>query len=420
MQLSDENRFKLTKSGILDNTTILRFSHATSSGAGTESHIECLNKIMLLRNNMTILYLYMPDELEQVETRYIGRGRLIHIPMEYKMKPAPQHFIPIRKLIYKCSTIIPGYGNYIPYFREAIDISAIINKMFSEYHVNLVVNHFPGSKDSLILMKETAAKKIPILVMNHFHNSWFNKKPIRKQMQYAQMAAGLSNIKMPRYLRSRFVNLSNGIDTDFFKPEVNVDSYNQDNSKPILLLPARIVKNKGHMDFLKILCYLRNNGFECSATFAGRNDSPEYKAQLDQFIREHHLSDHVFFTGTLSPDLMRNLYAKSTLMVLPTYHDEGLPRVILESQSMELPPVCYDSGGVPESIIQDQTGYYVKKGDISNMQKKILNLLTNKSKRLQMGKNGRKFIINNFSLISLAERHELTYFRLIHSTTDNS
>jgi hypothetical protein len=65
---------EINKSGMLDNTTIIRFTHASSSNAGTEFHIDCLNKILLQRNNMTIYYLYMPEDTAEIQSFFIGKG----------------------------------------------------------------------------------------------------------------------------------------------------------------------------------------------------------------------------------------------------------------------------------------------------------------------------------------------------------
>jgi len=407
---------EINKSGMLDNTTIIRFTHASSSNAGTEFHIDCLNKILLQRNNMTIYYLYMPEDTAEIQSFFIGKGKLIHIPMKHSPPPLSSNRSSLSRFFLRCRSYLPGV-EYSPQFKDVIHLNSITEKILSESKIDLLVNHFAGSRGSLEIMKEMAARNVPILVINHFHNKWFCRTAIRRQLRYAGMVAGMSNVCMPRYLRARFVNLSNGIDTDFFNPELTARSI-EPVKKPLLILPARIVKSKGHMDLLKILYRLKKHGLNCSLVFAGRHESSELKSQLDGFIQRHHLENDVLFTGTLSPESLRLWYAKSTLMVLPTYHDEGLPRVVLESQAMGLPPVCYDSGGIPESILQGQTGYYLKKGDLAGMQKCITQLLTDDKKRLFMGKNGRKFILNSFSLHSLACRHELTYFRLIHSSKE--
>jgi glycosyltransferase involved in cell wall biosynthesis len=117
-------------------------------------------------------------------------------------------------------------------------------------------------------------------------------------------------------------------------------------------------------------------------------------------------------------DSLRLWYKKSTLVVLPTYHDEGLPRVLLEAQAMGIPPITYNSGGVSEAILNNQTGFYSKKGDLTFLRKTVAMLITDENKRAQIANNGRKFVSKNFSLNALAERHERTYLRLIRSATN--
>ena len=80
---------------------------------------------------------------------------------------------------------------------------------------------------------------------------------------------------------------------------------------------------------------------------------------------------------------------------------------------MGVPPVAYNVGGMSEGILQGKTGYLVPKGNITLFTEKLKELLTNEGKRKQMGENGRKFIVNNFSLQALAVRHEEFYLKIL-------
>jgi glycosyltransferase involved in cell wall biosynthesis len=104
------------------------------------------------------------------------------------------------------------------------------------------------------------------------------------------------------------------------------------------------------------------------------------------------------------------LYAKSSVVVMPTY-GEGLGRVLLEAQSMELPVIAYNTGGVPDAVLPGKTGYLVKKGDAEQLADRIETLMKDKEKRIKMGQEGRKLIMEKFSLTRLAERHENWYLR---------
>ena len=64
----------MAQTGLLDNKTILRFSHALSGGGGVEVHIDNLNRMLLSRNAVKILYLYLPEE-DGVEITEESAGR---------------------------------------------------------------------------------------------------------------------------------------------------------------------------------------------------------------------------------------------------------------------------------------------------------------------------------------------------------
>lgn len=425
--------------GILDGTTILRFTHATSSFAGTESHIGHLNRILLLRNRMNIVYFYLPEENSATKTEIlIGKGRVIKIPLHQEKsiskndnkdgiksvmkRIANSNFYYIaRENIFPYLNCIPVLASLIKWknhnleSRLASDITSIAGEVFSSYNINLLVNHYAGGSDSLEMMRMASFRNIPILILNHFSNKWYYRSGFREQVGYAQAVAGLSNVDIPGYLRHRYVNLSNGIDTDFFNPDALPDSNKDAQSKPVILLPSRVVRQKGHIELIKTALELKRENIECILVFAGKTGSDDYKRELDQIIEKNNFKDNVIFTGMIDQTVLREWYKKSKLVVLPTYHQEGLPRVLLEAQAMEVPPISYDRGGVSEAIIQNQTGFFFKCGDRSAIRKKMVELLKNEQLRIQIGKNGRTFMLNNFSLPLLARRHEKLYAQLIRN-----
>lgn len=399
----------------LENRTILRFSHASSLEAGTEIHIKNLNRILLERNNITIINLYMPEESSvQIKITETGKGKIIHIPLEYK-KPHRGIFYRLRNIFCKL-VFMPLYMNS---FREVVNMRRVAHDLIKNYKPDLVVNHFIGGRDSLILMQVAASFKIPVLVINHFHNSWFNKFPIRYQTSLANAVGSLSYIDVPNYLRGKYINLSNGIDTDFFDPSLVQLSLKSEFKVPVLLLPARVVRNKGHLDLLEIALGLKKSGLDTSVIFAGRFYSVRYKKQLENFIDSNDMGSYVFFCGMVTQQLLRQLYAKASLLVFPTYHDEGIPRVVLEAQAMECPVVCYGSGGTSQALLDNETGFCVETGNKAALKEKTVILLRNENFRLNMGKKGRDFVEQNFSLPALAQKHEFAYASLIERSQRN-
>lgn len=82
----------------------------------------------------------------------------------------------------------------------------------------------------------------------------------------------------------------------------------------------------------------------------------------------------------------------SDILVLPSL-SEGRPNVILEALACEVPVVATDVGGIPELMVDGETGYLVPAKNPGELSRKINKLLENKSQRENMGKLGRKSII---------------------------
>ena len=374
----------------------------------------------------------MPNEpFAEVIDKKVGKGHLIKIPLlvtnigggtTSNLKKALNRNTNNRYITFTRSVFrrmkywvhylqsASGKSFFMPQFREASHFPSVLASIFDQNKIDLVINHFAGGKDSFQLINAAYVRKIPVLVINHFNNKWYSEIPIRQQVSLASAAAGMSGVDVPGYLRKKFINILNGIDTDYFDPDKVSPGHEPD--KPMLLLPARIVREKGHLDLLKVVLALREERLHCSVVFAGRIDYPDFKSELDTFINKNSLKEDVTFTGVIEPSVLRGLYKSSSVVVLPTYH-EGMPRVVIEAQSMKTPPVVYNSGGAIEALIPGQTGLLAKRGNVKDLKEKIAELLKNETKRFDMGSKGREYVKKKFSLTAMAKRHENCYSMLI-------
>jgi glycosyltransferase involved in cell wall biosynthesis len=430
-----------TTEGCLNGKTIIRFTHSGTDGAGIENHLNYLNRELLNRNAMNIIQIYMDSATSSsTESISFGKGTLLKIPLPSTRDPnqsAPPRFMQkltrqfyhlslnpnitnlndtIKFLLYKTQLRIFGERKrklYEKRFYEVEHLDVVIQKIFTRSTVDLVVNHFAGGKDSLHLMQEAQSRSVPILIVNHFNNRWFNNIPIREQTHLASLAAGISNRDIPRYIRGNFVNLSNGIDTRFFQRSLANTPIKFSKKYPVILLPARVEPAKGHLDMLKALNILKKRRIKAQLICIGRIDSISYKERCCRFAKEHQLQDFVEFEGLVDQTTLRQWYFIADIVVLPSYQ-EGSGRVLLESQAMQVPPIAYRTGGTPEMIIDKETGMLVNPGNIRKLSEKVELLLKDPALRQRMGNRGRLNVEKNFSLTALAQRHESAYYDLIN------
>ncbi len=420
-----------TGGGALDGFTLLRFAHAFESGGGMERLLEDLDGVLLERNAMTIVRLHIASDRTHLEERTVarGRGRLVLAPLPLPegegVQLAPDQEVNTRSLkerfrdrvLYHPLVWAAGLERLIlrrPLPRrtgQVVGAGAKAAEMFARFPVNLSLLHFFGGSDADEIVAEARRHGIPFALQNHSENRRYLHLSVRKHATLANAVAGVNGLDVPAYVAGRFRNLADGIDTDFFRREA-ARPVPSAPTAPMILLPARVVRPKGHLDLVAAAARLRDAGVAFSVGFAGRVESSQFVEELRGEIVRAGLVEHVHFLGALSTDALRDWYAASTVVTLPTSHHEGLGRVIVEAQAMETPVVAYATGGTPEAIVDGTTGYLVRTGDVDGLTQKLAHLLAHPDERRRMGRAGRQAAETRYSLAAVAARHEAFYLEL--------
>ncbi len=422
------------QSGPLDGKTIFRiFQDTIDPVGGSQTHLDALNRGLLERNRMTIVQMYLTTNPNEKEKRIkVGKGELILVPILRKDFSNLRSWSKAENRLYGeavkwlnrsgikgslrtwllTTPFSPVLSN-LPAFRRFYGTGAEIESLLEiirKYSVDLVMIHSLGAVNGVELVQRVKAQGIPCLAQHHGGNSSIERHYPRKMLDSVDSVTGVSSVNVPLHIRSRFVNLSNGVDMDFWNPlDAHPERISIPENLPVIFLPARIYSEKGQLEFLKVAQRLKEEGFRFKLIFAGGVFSPGMDEKIKILARSYGLEDDVILTGHLSREEMRNYYARSTVVVCPTQEDEGLPRVLLEAQAMQKPVVAYNKGGVPEAIENGKTGYLVNPGDIDEFVNKVALLLENSVKRTEMGRAGRRFIRKKFSLSHMVGRHEKFY-----------
>ena len=90
-----------------------------------------------------------------------------------------------------------------------------------------------------------------------------------------------------------------------------------------------------------------------------------------------------------------NLYGILDIVILPSYR-EGLPTVILEASSMEVPVITTKVTGCVDAIRENETGIFCTH-EPENIAEKITFYIDNPELRAKHGQNGRKFVLAHFN-----------------------
>ena len=90
------------------------------------------------------------------------------------------------------------------------------------------------------------------------------------------------------------------------------------------------------------------------------------------------------------------VYGIIDMLVLPSFR-EGFPNVLIEAAAMEVPVVASDIPGCKDAVESGINGELFEKGNVAALTAVLKRLITNKTLRQQYGRNGRKFVSENFS-----------------------
>lgn len=95
--------------------------------------------------------------------------------------------------------------------------------------------------------------------------------------------------------------------------------------------------------------------------------------------------------GNVPHRKVAEVLAEAAVLVLPSYV-EGLPTVCLEALASGTPIVASRVGGVPEVVIEGETGFLFSPGDVARCREKLMVLLQEKKLRGRMGREGRNLV----------------------------
>ncbi len=161
-----------------------------------------------------------------------------------------------------------------------------------------------------------------------------------------------------------------------------------ENAFPILASVGSFEERKGQVVLLKAVAQLAKDKLpNVHVMMVG--DGPD-ENMLKEKTKELGLENNVtFFPFTREPNY---IFERIDILTLPSLYKEGLPNVILEAMSMGLPTIASNMAGIPEVVIDDETGYMVKPGDEQELIDAIIKLSKSKEQCLQMGINARKLV----------------------------
>jgi 1,2-diacylglycerol 3-alpha-glucosyltransferase len=208
-----------------------------------------------------------------------------------------------------------------------------------------------------------------------------------------------------------------GINTDKY---LNADKSKRDTLRAeygigkdefILLYAGRLAKEKNLEEILDFLADSRLNNLRLIIV----GDGP-HRETLEDKCKENGIENRVIFTGMVSPEKIEEYYLIGDVFVSASQSEtQGL--TYIEAMVSGLPLLCREDECLTDVIENGTNGYLYK--DKEDFIKMLMVLLNDKEKRISMGQNARRTVLDHFSERAFVKSCEKLYTKTISEFSRN-
>jgi glycogen synthase len=227
--------------------------------------------------------------------------------------------------------------------------------------------------------------------------------------------------------RSRIRTIYNGIDIEQYQPRRNDEvlrKHDVDPEQPFVLFVGRITRQKGILHLVRAIHDMDDD--VQVVLCAGAPDTDEIAAEMTALVEEAQANSGnrvVWIDEMLPKDEVITLYSHATLFVCPSVY-EPFGIINLEAMACHTPVVASAVGGIPEVVVDGETGLLVsfdaQEGDdfdpkdpdafAADLADGVNTLMDAPERRASMATKARARVVEQFSWTAIAEQ-TLDFYR---------
>jgi polysaccharide pyruvyl transferase CsaB len=327
--------------------------------------------------------------------------------------------LPIRSILIKQS------------FRYDMRVVKKVVKLIRDERFNLVHSH--GARANFISLFLKRHIGIPIITTVHSDYRLDFTQNLYKKMLFTELNAfslrymdyyiGVSDsfkkmLTARNFDANKIFTVYNAID---FENEIQYVSkseflkrYGIEENKTLIGIIGRFEKVKGHDVFIKAAALILKEYPDAVFLLAGDGDE---RASLERLAERLGARESVRFLGFVD-DIFSFINAID-INVLSSY-SESFPYALLEGARMKKATAATAVGGIPDLVINGETGYLARPADENDLAKQILKAIRNPDKRARLGENLYEYAKKNFSIDSLRNRHTDIYNKVLANEKKNN
>jgi phosphatidylinositol alpha-1,6-mannosyltransferase len=241
------------------------------------------------------------------------------------------------------------------------------------------------------------------VAQTHGHEVGWAKLPGARQMlgnigKHVDVSTYLSEYQRVRLapLLRNLERLTPGVDTDTFNPGVDGAQIRKKYDlfdRPTIVCVSRLVPRKGQDMLIRALPTVKKKVPDAKLLIVSGGPDRDRLAKLAKGQE-----DDVIFTGSVPWESLPEHYAAGDVYAMPCrtrrqgLDVEGLGIVYLEASATGLPVVAGNSGGAPDAVLENETGYVVDGRDVPTIADRLVTLLKDRDLARKMGAAGRAWV----------------------------
>lgn len=185
----------------------------------------------------------------------------------------------------------------------------------------------------------------------------------------------------------------------------------------MVLLPARLLKDKGVVEFLTAAAQLKPLNADWRFIVAGASDYKNPSALSDAELQCWRAGSGAELVGYQSN--MVPWYLDASIVCLPSYR-EGMPKALLEAAAAGCAVVTTDVPGCRDAIIPGRTGDLVPVEDAEALTRSLQALINDRSRRIQYAAAGKALAAQRFGIEQVVDQTLCIYRRLLETANGSA
>lgn len=189
---------------------------------------------------------------------------------------------------------------------------------------------------------------------------------------------------------------------------IPVNRANPSQQPPRLIMVARFNEQKDQITLLKAIAQLKDESIHLDLVGSG-----PFWESCKALAKLLGIENQVDFLGDRLD--VADLLAQSQIFILSTNY-EGLPISILEAMRAGLPVIATSVNGIPEEVVDGETGLLVPRQDVQALVDALQTLIQSPELRQQMGKAGRQKFEQEFTIERMTSEIKALYEQILKTS----